>query len=49
MTSIDLPAQTIGEVAVAMAMARVERDEPAETRLLAPQLVERGSTAAPPA
>ncbi len=49
LTSVDLPAQAIGELAVEMAMARVVRDEPAETRLLAPQLVERGSTAARPA
>ncbi len=34
-------------VAVEMAMARVERSEPAETRLLAPMLVERASTVAP--
>lgn len=46
LTSIDIPAHTIGKVAVEMAMARVERSEPAETRLLAPQLVERASTVA---
>lgn len=47
LTSIDIPAHTIGKVAVEMAMARVERDEPAETRLLTPQLIERASTGAP--
>ncbi|MFC8191789.1 LacI family DNA-binding transcriptional regulator [Cellulomonas sp. NPDC057328] len=45
LTSVDIPAHTIGKVAVEMAMARVEADEPAETRLLAPVLVERASTA----
>lgn len=48
LTSIDIPAHTIGTVAVEMAMARVLRAEPAETRLLAPRLVERASTAPPP-
>ncbi len=43
-TSVDIPAHTIGKVAVEMAMARVEGDEPAETRLLAPMLVERASS-----
>ncbi|UZN04469.1 LacI family DNA-binding transcriptional regulator [Cellulomonas sp. S1-8] len=47
LTNVDIPAHTIGKVAVEMAMARVERDEPAETRLLAPVLVERASTVAP--
>ncbi len=47
LTNVDIPAHTIGKVAVEMAMARVERDEPAETRLIAPMLVERASTVAP--
>lgn len=47
MTSVEIPAHTIGRVAVEMAMARVERHEPAEVRLLPPQLVERASTAPP--
>lgn len=45
LTSIDLPAHAIGRVAVEMAMARLDHDQPAETRLLTPQVVERGSTA----
>jgi DNA-binding LacI/PurR family transcriptional regulator len=47
LTNVDIPAHAIGRVAVEMAMARVERSEPAETRLLAPMLVERASTVAP--
>lgn len=43
-TSIDLPAHTLGEVAVAMAMARVQDSAPPETRLLAPRLVARTAT-----
>lgn len=46
-TGIDIPAERIGHVAVDMVMARIEDDEPAETRLLTPVLVERGSTRAP--
>lgn len=48
MTAIDLPAHTIGAVAVDMAIGRLTGDEPAETRLLAPVLTARSSTAAPP-
>ncbi|MBI9116121.1 LacI family DNA-binding transcriptional regulator [Sanguibacter suaedae] len=44
LTSIDIPALTIGRVAVEMAMARLDHDQPAETRLLTPQLTDRGST-----
>lgn len=44
LTGVDIPAHAIGRVAVEMAMARVGHDEPAETRLLAPVLVERAST-----
>ena len=45
LTSVDIPAHVIGRVAVEMAMARVEREQPAETRLLLPVLTERQSTA----
>ena len=47
LTSIDLPAHTIGRVAVEMTMARLDHDQPAETRLLTPHVVERGSTRPP--
>lgn len=44
---IDLPATTIGAVAVDMAMARLrESSSPGEIRLLGPVLSDRGSTAA---
>lgn len=47
-TYIDLPATTIGAVAVEMAMTRLrEGDGAGETRLLGPTLDDRGSTAAP--
>jgi len=49
LTVIDIPSVEIGRTAVAMAVDRQERSVPAETRLLAPQLVEHGSCAAPPA
>ncbi|HEX5331599.1 MAG TPA: LacI family DNA-binding transcriptional regulator [Cellulomonas sp.] len=45
LTSVDIPAHAIGRVAVEMAMARVEAEQPAETRLLLPVLTERQSTA----
>lgn len=48
LTAVDIPAHTIGRVAVEMAMARVEGEQPAETRLLAPVLTARATTAAPP-
>ena len=47
LTSVDIPAQAIGRVAVEMAMARVAGELPAQTRLLAPVLTERHSTAPP--
>ncbi|WP_425954469.1 LacI family DNA-binding transcriptional regulator [Xylanimonas sp. McL0601] len=47
LTSIDLPAATIGGIAVDMVMSRLEGDYPAETRLIAPVMTSRGSTAAP--
>ncbi|MGW6131770.1 LacI family DNA-binding transcriptional regulator [Cellulomonas sp. NPDC055163] len=45
LTSVDIPAHAIGRVAVEMAMSRVAGDQPAETRLLAPVLTERATTA----
>ncbi|WP_125774356.1 LacI family DNA-binding transcriptional regulator [Antribacter gilvus] len=44
MTSIDLPAEAIGRLAIDMVMARLAGDQPAETRLLAPVLTERASS-----
>ncbi|MBE1874866.1 LacI family DNA-binding transcriptional regulator [Myceligenerans pegani] len=49
MTSIDLPAEDIGRVAVDMVMARLDGEQPSETRLLAPVLTERESSAPGPA
>jgi len=45
LTSVDIPAHVIGRVAVEMAMARVEGEQPAETRLLRAVLTDRQSTA----
>lgn len=45
MTAIDLPAAVIGSLAVDMAMARLDAELPAETRLIAPVLTVRESTA----
>ena len=47
LTWVDIPAFTIGRVAVEMAMARIGRERPAETRLLEPVLTTRLSTAPP--
>ena len=47
LTSVDIPADAIGRVAVEMAMARVAGEQPTETRLLAAVLIERLSTAPP--
>ncbi|GAB3763652.1 LacI family DNA-binding transcriptional regulator [Microlunatus parietis] len=44
LTSIDLPAVRMGEIAVDLAMARIEGIEDPEIRLLVPQLTERDST-----
>lgn len=45
-TFIDIPAESIGAVAVEMAMTRLDQpDAPAETRLLRPALTEGSSTA----
>jgi DNA-binding LacI/PurR family transcriptional regulator len=46
MTAIDLPAATLGGLAVDMVMARLDGAQPAETRLLAPVLTSRESTQA---
>jgi len=48
LTSVDIPAQAIGRVAVEMALARVAGELPAQTRLITPVLTERLSTAPPP-
>ncbi len=45
LTAVDIPALAIGRVAVEMAVARVAGTLPAETRLLAPVLTQRQSTA----
>ncbi|AEG45010.1 LacI family DNA-binding transcriptional regulator [Isoptericola variabilis] len=45
LTSIDIPAEVIGGVAVEMVLSRLRGEQPAETRLLAPVLTERDSTA----
>ncbi|MBD9698487.1 LacI family DNA-binding transcriptional regulator [Flavimobilis sp. GY10621] len=43
-TGLDIPAERVAHVAVDMVLARVDGDEPAETRLLTPTLTDRGST-----
>lgn len=45
LTSVHIPAHALGRVAVEMAIARVEGEQAAETRLLTPNLTERQSTA----
>ncbi len=44
LTSIDLPAVRMGEIAVDLAMARIDGIDDPEIRLLVPQLTERDST-----
>lgn len=44
LTSVDIPALEIGRVAVDMVMARLQAQEPSETRLLSPSITDRGST-----
>ncbi|MFC7877787.1 LacI family DNA-binding transcriptional regulator [Isoptericola sp. NPDC057391] len=44
LTSIDIPGELIGGVAVDMVMARLEGGQPAESRLIAPELTQRAST-----
>lgn len=43
-TAVEIPAADIGSVAVDMLVDRVEEDRPTEIRLVAPTLVDRGST-----
>ena len=45
LTSIDVPGAAIGQAAVEMVINRLAAERPAETRLLSPVVVERGSTA----
>src|SRR5690606_6745988 len=45
LTSIDIPGELIGGVVVDMVTARLEGGQPAETRLIAPELTPRASTA----
>ncbi|PFG43960.1 LacI family transcriptional regulator [Isoptericola jiangsuensis] len=47
LTSIDIPGEVIGGVAVDMVLAGLDGERPAETRLLAPVLVERGGATTP--
>lgn len=47
LTAIDLPAATIGEAAVDMAMLRIRGEGTPETRLLTPQVTTRQSTTSP--
>lgn len=45
--SITVPGHSIGQIAVEMAMGRLNQAGPGETRLVAPTLVQHGSVAAP--
>lgn len=47
LTSLLVPAEDMGRIAVEMLVARIGGDRTAETRLLAAHLEDRGSTAAP--
>ena len=47
LTSVDIPAEDVGTLAVEMAMGLLDGGRHAETRLLAPAIVERDSCAAP--
>jgi len=44
-TAVDIPAHTIGRIAVEMAMSRIDATQPAEVRLVAPVLTQRRTTA----
>lgn len=44
LTSISVPAQELGAIAVDMVMARLGQDRAPEVRLLQPRLTDRGST-----
>jgi DNA-binding LacI/PurR family transcriptional regulator len=45
LTSVSIPATRIGAVAVEMVMHRLDHGQEAETRLLAPELTARTTTA----
>ena len=47
-TSIDIPGEKIGAMAVDMVMGILDESQGAETRLLAPRITDRGSCAPPP-
>ena len=47
LTSIAVPAEELGEIAVEMVMARLAAEQPPEVRLLQPRLTDRGSTSTP--
>ncbi len=49
LTAVDIPAMTFGSVAVDLAGARLDGDQPAETRLLSPVLTVRESSGPAPA
>ncbi|MET9630366.1 LacI family DNA-binding transcriptional regulator [Lentzea sp. NPDC006480] len=48
LTSIAIPADEVGVIAVEMLMRGLAGEQPAEVRLLAPQLTDRGSTVTAP-
>ncbi|MET8760054.1 LacI family DNA-binding transcriptional regulator [Lentzea sp. NPDC004782] len=47
LTSISVPADELGAIAVEMVMARLVQEQAPEIRLLQPRLTDRGSTSAP--
>jgi DNA-binding LacI/PurR family transcriptional regulator len=47
LTSIDIPANAVGTLAVEMVMGLLDGTGEAETRLLSPKLTERASCAPP--
>lgn len=47
LSAIDVPAEEIGRTAVEMTIERLDQKKAAETRLLSPAFIERGSCAAP--
>jgi len=46
-TAVEIPAEHIGTLAVDMLVERIAEERPTETRLVAPSLVDRGSTSGP--
>ncbi|MFI6094642.1 LacI family DNA-binding transcriptional regulator [Lentzea sp. NPDC051213] len=48
LTSIAIPAEEVGSIAVEMLMRGLAGEQPSEVRLLAPQLIDRGSTVTAP-